>query len=327
MNSLFLLTWGYMSESIRSSALLGVPIAAIIILLQNPAMAIDPSFTLSFGAILSLAILTQPFFDLFKRLKGNDFAVLVILLTVLTWAFARHWLFVTTLRFWVFYTVLGVVLFALSRMLTRMGFTPLRDYGLANLPPGIAGFIAAQFGIQIGMMVPLSPFYFFRWPVAGAYANLIAIPLVGVVLQLSMLAGLTGLIPGIGIYIALFLSAANWIFSIGFLLIGHYFSRWFIYPFMTKPTVYDLGVYFAAVAVFAYWRPLWFRVVAHSGDAPRPRAASSPVARWPCCFWASAGAASTNKPKCVPKANWKSACYPWATLPASWSTPPTAAPS
>lgn len=261
MNSLFLLTWGYMSESIRSSALLGVPIAAIIILLQNPAMAIDPSFTLSFGAILSLAILTQPFFDLFKRLKGNDFAVLVILLTVLTWAFARHWLFVTTLRFWVFYTVLGVVLFALSRMLTRMGFTPLRDYGLANLPPGIAGFIAAQFGIQIGMMVPLSPFYFFRWPVAGAYANLIAIPLVGVVLQLSMLAGLTGLIPGIGIYIALFLSAANWIFSIGFLLIGHYFSRWFIYPFMTKPTVYDLGVYFAAVAVFAYWRPLWFRVV------------------------------------------------------------------
>ena len=177
-------------------------------------------------------------------------------------------------------------------MLTRMGFTPLRDCSLANLP-GIAGFIAAQFGIQIGMMVPLSPFYFFRWPVAGAYANLIAIPLVGVVLQLSMLAGLTGLIPGIGIYIALFLSAANWIFSIGFLLIGHYFSRWFIYPFMTKPTVYDLGVYFAAVAVFAYWRPLWFRVVAHSGDArlaPHHR-----LWLWP-SFWASAGAPARTSP-------------------------------
>ena len=269
MNSLFLLTWGYMGESVRSSALLGVPVAALMILLQNPAMAIDPSFTLSFGAILSLAILTQPFFDLFKRLKGNDFAVLVILLSVVTWAFAAHWFLVVTWRFWMFFVVLAAGLFGLSSLLTRLGFNPLRDYGLANLPPGIAGFFAAQFGIQIGMMFPLSPFYFYRWPVAGAYANLIAIPLVGVVLQLSMLAGLLGLIPGIGIYLALFLSAANWVFSIGFLLIGHYFSRWFIYPFMIKPTVYDLGVYFGAVACFAYWRPLWFRVV-----RPRWRQAS-----------------------------------------------------
>ncbi len=261
MNSLFLLTWGYMGESVRSSALLGVPVAALMILLQNPAMAIDPSFTLSFGAILSLAILTQPFFDLFKRLKGNDFAVLVILLSVLTWGFAAHWFLVVTWRFWIFFTVLGIALFALSRFLTERGFKPLGDYGLANLPPGIAGFLAAQFGIQIGMMFPLSPFYFYRWPVAGAYANIIAIPLVGVVLQLSMLAGLLGIIPGIGIYLALFLSAANWVFSIGFLLIGHYFSRWFIYPFMIKPTTYDLFVYFGIVAIFAYWRPLWFRVV------------------------------------------------------------------
>jgi competence protein ComEC len=129
------------------------------------------------------------------------------------------------------------------------------------MPVGISGFFAAQFGIQIGMMVPLSPFYFMRWPVAGAYANLIAIPLVGVVLQLSMLAGLLGIIPGIGIYLALFLSAANWIFSIGFLLIGHYFSRWFIYPFMIRPTVFELGIYFVLCSMFVWWRPLWFRIV------------------------------------------------------------------
>ena len=261
MNSLFLLTWGYMGESVRSSALLGVPVAALMILLQNPAMAVDPSFTLSFGAILSLAILTQPFFDLFKRLKGNDFIVLVTLLSVLTWGFAGHWFLVITYRFWIGYVLLAVGLFALARFLTNRDIKPFGDYGLANLPPSIAGFLAAQFGIQIGMMFPLSPFYFYRWPVAGSYANLIAIPLVGVVLQLSMLAGLLGLIPGIGIYLALFLSAANWVFSIGFLLIGHYFSRWFIYPFMIKPTVFDLFVYFSVVAMFAYWRPLWFRVV------------------------------------------------------------------
>ena len=272
MNSLFLLTWGYLGESVRSSALLGVPVAALMILLQNPAMCVDPSFTLSFMAILSLALMTQPFFDLFKRLKGNNFAALVILLGVLTWAFAAHWFLVTTLRFWLFLLVFGIALFALARFLTKIGFTPLRDYGLANIPPAIAGFFAAQFGIQIGMMIPLSPYYFMRWPVAGAYANLIAIPLVGVVLQLSMLAGLLGLIPGIGIYLALLLSAANWVFSIGFLLIGHYFSRWFSYPFMIKPTVFDLGVYFALCAVFVWWRPLWFRIVRPGWrNAPRSR--------------------------------------------------------
>jgi len=261
MNSLFLLTWGYMSESVRSSALLGVPVAALMILLQNPAMAVDPSFTLSFMAILALALMTQPFFDLFKRLQGNDFAVLVILLSVLTWAFAAHWFLVITWRFWIGYLFLGILLFVFSHYLTRRGVKPLGDYGLANVPAAVAGFFAAQFGIQIGMMFPLSPFYFSHWPVAGAYANLIAIPLVGIVLQLSMLAGLLGLIPGIGIYLALVLSAANWIFSIGFLLIGHYFSRWFIYPFMIKPTVFDIGFYFCMVSLFVWWKPLWFRII------------------------------------------------------------------
>ncbi|HAL91434.1 MAG TPA: hypothetical protein DCM68_00185 [Verrucomicrobia bacterium] len=261
MNSLFLLTWGYMGEGVRASALLGVPVAAFMILLQNPAMAVDPSFTLSFGAILSLAILTQPFFDIFKKFKGNDFIAFILLICVLTYAYAAHWLLTVTLRFWLGYALLAAVLFGISRLLTRLGFTPIRDYGFANLNPGVAGFIAAQFGMQIGMMIPLSAYYFFRWPVAGAYANLIAIPLVGVVLQLSMLAGLLGLIPGIGIYIALLLSAANWVFSTLFLLIGHYFSRWFLYPFVSRPTLRELFVYYAAVAIFAWWRPLWFRVV------------------------------------------------------------------
>ncbi len=261
MNSLFLLTWGYMSEGVRASALLGVPVAAFMILLQNPAMAVDPSFTLSFGAILSLAILTQPFFDIFKKFKGNDFIALVLMVSVLTYAYAAHWLLTLTLRFWIGYALLAVGLFALARFLTRIGFTPIRDYGFANLNPGVAGFIAAQFGMQIGMMIPLSAYYFFRWPVAGAYANLIAIPLVGVVLQLSMLAGLLGLIPGIGIYLALLLSAANWVFSTLFLLLGHYFSQWFLYPFVSRPTLRELFVYYAAVAIFAWWRPLWFRLV------------------------------------------------------------------
>lgn len=259
MNSLFLLTWGYMGQGIRASALLGVPVAAFIILIQNPAMVVDPSFTLSFGAILSLVLLTQPFFDLFKTFRGNDFIGLVLMVSVLTYAFAAHWLLVVTLRFWVAYVLLGIGVFGLARYLTARGITPIRSYGFADIHPGIAGFIAAQFGMQIGMMIPLSAYYFYRWPVAGAYANLIAIPLIGVVLQLSMLAGLIGLVPGIGIYLALLFNAANWIFSSLFLLLGHYFSIWFVYPFVTKPTLRWLFVYYAAVALFVWWRPIWYR--------------------------------------------------------------------
>jgi len=260
MNSLFLLTWGYMGQGVRASALLGLPIAGFLILIQNPAMLIDPSFTLSFGAILSLVLVTKPFFDLFKKFQGNDFIGLVLMVTVLTYAFATHWLLVITLRFWIGYALLAVGVFSLSRFMTARGISPIRNYGFADIHPGIAGFIAAQFGLQIGMMIPLSAFYFYRWPVAGAYANLLAIPLVGVVLQLSMLAGLIGLIPGVGIYLALLFNAANWIFSTLFLLIGHYFSIWFVYPFVSKPSLRWLFVYYALVAVFVWWRPLWYRI-------------------------------------------------------------------
>jgi len=263
MNSLFLLTWGYMGQGIRASALLGVPVAAFIILLQNPAMVVDPSFTLSFGAILSLVLLTQPFFDLFKKFRGNDFIGLIIMVSVLTYGFATHWLLVITFRFWAGYVLLGLGVFSLSRFLTARGFKPIRNYGFADIHPGIAGFIAAQFGMQIGMMIPLSAYYFSRWPVAGAYANLIAIPLIGIVLQLSMLAGLIGLVPGVGIYLALLFNAANWLFSTLFLWIGHYFSIWFVYPYMTKPTLRWLFLYYAAVAVFVWWRPIWFRFLRH----------------------------------------------------------------
>ena len=259
MNSLFLLTWGYMGQGVRASALLGVPVAAFIILVQNPAMTVDPSFTLSFGAILSLALLTQPFFDIFKKFEGNNFVALCGVLAVLTYAFAAHWLLVTTWRFWLMLAVVAAALFGGARWLDKKDIHLIGKYGFADIPVGVSGFIAAQFGMQVGMMIPLSAYYFARWPVAGAYANLLAIPLVGVVLQLSMLAGLIGLIPGIGIYLALLLNAANWIFSTGFLYIGHFFSKWFTYPFVGKPTLAWIFAYYAALAVFIWWRPLWYR--------------------------------------------------------------------
>ncbi len=267
MNSLFLLTWAYLDKGLRSSVLLGVPVAAFIILLQNPTILVDPSFTLSFGAILSLALLTTPCQDLLNRFKGNSLVALALLVALLIAAVILEWNLLTTFWFWMAFILLALVVFQGARNLDKKGVHLIGSRGFSDLPTGIGTFIAAQFAIQVGMMIPLSAYYFARWPVAGAFANLIAIPLIGVVLQLGMIACLLGLLPLVGIYLALVLNAANWVFTTGFLLLSHYFDHWFPYPYVQKPTLAALMVYYVLCALFIWHKPLLKKLHAH------PRAA------------------------------------------------------
>lgn len=269
MNSLFLITWAYLNHTLRASVLLGVPVAAALILLQNPALLVDPSFTLSFGAILSLALLTQPAYDALSRFRGNDLLWLGIGLAGLTAALLRDWLLVTSARFWLLFAPLMAGLFAAGRWAARRGGKLIGDFGFENLPSTVAVFLAAQLAIQIGMMAPLSGFYFQRWASGGAYANLIAIPLIGVILQLALLAGILGLIPVVGLYAALLLNAANWIFSTLFILLGHYTAAWFPFPFVRKPTLRGLALYYAALAVIVWRAPLRTRLHPHWERVPR----------------------------------------------------------
>lgn len=273
MNSLLLLTWAYLDKGLRSSALLGVPVAAFLILLPNPAILVDPSFTLSFGAILSLALMTGPFYELLSYFKGNNLGALVILAVALTWMSMRHWWLLTTARFWLPFLPVVALLFLAARWLARHNIRLPDSWCFTRIPIGVATFIAAQGAIQMGMMVPLSSYYFCRWPIAGAFANLLAIPLVGIVLQLGMIACIIGLIPHVGIYLALLMNAADWLFASGFLIIAHYADRWFPYPFTPRPTLAILVIYYLACAVFiwrkasvklavAAWRRGWFRVLA-----------------------------------------------------------------
>ncbi|MCF7838868.1 MAG: ComEC/Rec2 family competence protein, partial [Candidatus Marinimicrobia bacterium] len=271
MNGLFLLTWGYLGQGLRASVLLGAPVAAFLILLQNPAMLVDPSFTLSFGAILSLALLTPPFQALLNRLHGNDALVALLLWALLTAATIMQWALLLTWRFWVPAVLFGVALTRLGRWAARRGWDPLGPRGFVDLPIGISSFLAAQLGIQVGMMLPLSAYYFFRWPVAGAYANLVAIPLIGVILQWGILAGLLGLIPVIGLYPALLLNAANYLAIRGFLWIGHLSATVFPWPFLPRPSEATLLCWYALLAIFIWRRPLRARL------HPRLRRATGPV--------------------------------------------------
>ncbi len=257
MNSLFLLSWAYMHQGLRASALIGVPVAAFMILLQNPLVVVDPSFTLSFGAILSLALLTGPFQELLMNLRGNQFAVFILAVIAWTAIGMKHWALVAIPSFALLFAAITLFAFVLAARLQARGIGLPLTFSYGAVPTGISTFLAAQFGIQIGMMIPLSVYYFCRWPFAGAYANLIAIPLIGIVVQLAAISGLLGLIPVVGLWIALLLNAANWLSASLFMWIAHISAIYFPYPFARRPGLGSLVTYYALCAIFIWRRPLW----------------------------------------------------------------------
>lgn len=257
MNSLFLLTWAYLHQGLRSSILFGVPVAAFLILIHNPLVVVDPSLTLSFGAILSLALLTGPFHEKLLALRGSMFVFAVTLAVVASVVATANWFLITSGRF----VLPAIALTALAAIWIRKWACgpkdPFAALRFSGIPPAISGFLAAQLAIQIGMMIPLSAYYFSRWPFAGAYANLIAIPLIGIVVQLGAIGGLLGLIPGIGPYIALVLNAANWLGATLFVDVAHFFAKHFPYPFVHRPSVGELIFYYAVASAWV-WAPNWF---------------------------------------------------------------------
>lgn len=257
MNSLFLMTWAYLNKGLLSSVLIGVPVAAFLILIHNPLVVVDPSFTLSFGAILSLALITMPIHDRLSLLRGNRLAVVTVFVCVTTVLGVIRWTLITTPSFIFPWLLLGWGIYILAAQLDRKGIGLPSRFAFTALPDSVSTFVAAQIAIQIGMMVPLSAYYFVRWPFAGAYANLIAIPLIGVVVQLGAIAGLLGLIPIVGPFITLVLNAANWIFATVFLWLAHISATIFPHPFVRRPRVIEVLVYYLFLAALVWHKPLW----------------------------------------------------------------------
>ena len=256
MNSLFLLTWAYLDRNLLSSVMLGVPVAAFLILLHNPLVVVDPSFTLSFGAILSLALLTMPVHEQMAKLRGNRLAAVILFATASTLIGMAQWSLITTPAFLIPWLVIGAGLYALAAAFDRRGMGIGPRFAFTAMPESISTFLAAQVAIQVGMMIPLSALYFCRWPFGGAYANLIAIPLIGVVVQLGAIAGLLGLIPVVGAWLALLLNAANWVFTTFFMWLAHVFALAFPYPVVPRPRVIEVAVYYALLATWIWRKPL-----------------------------------------------------------------------
>ncbi|RMH54035.1 MAG: DUF4131 domain-containing protein [Candidatus Hydrogenedentota bacterium] len=128
--------------------------------------------------------------------------------------------------------------------------------GYSRLPVWLAQFTAAQAAIQFGMMWPLSSYYFSRVSIAGPFANFIAIPLIGIIVQLGLFACLLGLIPGIGLYLALPLNAANYLMIYLFLWAAHISTVVLPFPYVPSLTPRMVAGYYFLLSFFVFWKPL-----------------------------------------------------------------------
>lgn len=251
MNSLVILSYTYLAIGLQASILFGVSVAALFILALNPLMVFDPGFTLSFVAILGLGLMTAPSAHLVSRLKGLPFLAFILLVTMVTVIGCLHWELLITPSFYLPLALVISLLFAASFPLNKR-YPIIGDFGFHRLPAGLNMFIGAQIAIQFSMMIPLSAYYFGRWPPAGPYANFIAIPLIGIIVQLGIFAGVLGFIPKIGIHLALLLNAANWVFCKIFLWIAHLATKIFPYPVTVRPTVAILLGYYLILAAIVW---------------------------------------------------------------------------
>ncbi len=248
MNSVILFTIAYFRCDLRTATAIGLSASAFVILLHNPLILFAPSFLLSYGAVLSLIVLAPPFDRFLCTLRGFSAIFFLVWFSLLLGlaGWRLHWL-TTPGNLLALGGALWLAILAGGSLNNR--FPRMWNTGIARLPPLLRIFLAAQLAIQIGMMIPLSAWFFGRFPVAGVLVNLLAIPAVGILVQLGMLVGLVGLIPWLGAFLTPPLGAATSIVGEIFLLIAYVGATLFPFPSTPQPTMLHLTIYYAIVGI------------------------------------------------------------------------------
>ncbi|PKK91703.1 MAG: hypothetical protein CVV64_03300 [Candidatus Wallbacteria bacterium HGW-Wallbacteria-1] len=252
MNSLVLIIMTYFNHSLKSSLLFGLSVAAVFVLWYSPLILFEPGFTLSFAAILSLAFITEPFEALCCRwVRGMKMVALTAegIIGIALFCFFGDLMKIRTNLLLFFSACLLFFLWAV--WMDRRGQTV--DVSFEDLPPIVRSFTGAQGAILIGMMWPLSAFYFNQISLSAPLANFLAIPLIGVIVQIGLIAGIMGMVPVFGIHMALVLNAGNWICVNFFLWMATYFADLLPAPMIPSPTPLQLFLYYVAVGIFCFW--------------------------------------------------------------------------
>jgi ComEC/Rec2-related protein len=258
MAGLVVVGMAYLEQGLKNSVLFGLCLAALFILLYNPKLIYEAAFTLSFSAVLCLALLTGPVERILDQIRDLTFVVFWVCLVITVGFWFRAWNLFFNWEIYLPYALIWSGIFYLTYQYDQ-NHKLLWGFGFEKIPTAISGFIAAQFAIQLGMMWPLSAYYFQAFPIAGAFANLIAIPLVGVVVPLGLLVGLIGLIPQIGPWLALVLNAGNYLAVTAFLWVTYFFSTYFPYPLVRKMPLFQVAVLYALLILLAFWEPIFSR--------------------------------------------------------------------
>jgi len=294
-----ILNWGF-----GGSAQVTIPISAFIILLINPLWLPDASFILSFMAVWSLVYVTPPIQKILIEKKYTfihnwvtfPFFTIIFGMTIISLIFGvlkdvylvkQIFPFFENIKpvqeyipMW-FYNTDSTVLykpqfFVLSLALCIVGVVTALLYGMSGrdivddlwyspVGKGLLGFTCSQLAIQIGMMWPLSAVYFYRFPIAGFYANFFAIPLIGWIVQLGWIAGLLDIIFGwiklpfvifsaktLGELFSLFVNAFNWQLCQMFLGIAKTWAGLVPYPFTEMFSTSNLISWYSIIFLFIF---------------------------------------------------------------------------
>ena len=248
MNSVILIAMAYLHCGLRRATFVGLALSSFFILLGNPLVLFAASFLLSFGAVLSLVLISPPVDRWLRRQRGYTLLFLGLWLTLLTTIVCKN--VEAVLDPWNGAGLVGLFwcLLQLGAFLNNRS-TRAWSIGLDRLPTALRLFFCAQLAIQAGMMIPLSAWFFGRFPVAGGIVNLLAIPAIGVLVQLGMLTGLVGLTPHVGLVLAAPFGAAATVVGHFFFELAHLATVLFPFPATPRPTPAWMLGYYAVLAL------------------------------------------------------------------------------
>jgi len=263
MNSLFILARAYLEDKgFKMSVLFSLCVACDFILFMSPLQLTEPSFTLSVMAIYALAMFSEPSQIILKRMLRGPGLLLAAAATAFFYlAIIIQKSLVLHPYFFPFTILYFTAAFVLANRLSNL--STFQSFAFEMLPNWLQGFLSAQVAILVAMMGPLSAYYFGQFSLASPIANLIAIPLIGLIVQIGLVAGLVGaFVPVLGLPIALVLNAANWLGVKFFLGMATFFALIIPFPRVSQPGFGELLLYYAILHLFYFYSDIKLWVMA-----------------------------------------------------------------
>jgi ComEC/Rec2-related protein len=258
MNSLFILSRAFLKEhGFKLSVIFSLCVASDFILLSNPLQLTEPSFVLSVMAIYSLAMFSEPASAVLRKIlrgPGLIFAFMATIIFFLAIIIKKD----LVLLPWFFPMTFAYIILSLLVANKLADSSSFQSFAFEMLPGWLQGFLGAQIAILLGMMGPLSAFYFGQMSLAAPVANVIAIPLIGIIVQIGLIAGLIGaFVPVIGIYVALVMNAANWLAVKFFLGMATFFAALIPFPRVSQPGFAELAFYYLLLHLVFFHRQIF----------------------------------------------------------------------